>query len=1270
MQKLAEEMNKETIWVKSASANVNREDTNDDIIVTTVEGYMYQIYYDEVTEQKFIEYVGKENKGALPNLVTKYNKEKAEITAEVTNTEEVEIEKVELIYRGEVLETKNSSTVIFSNLQYTGWYMVRVTATSGQMRYAWIRISSTVVAPKIDIISNGVAVNDWYGADQVPLKVRISTDNPTAKGITYMLGGAVTKGETRVDKTTVELEEELKNGGSITVSGRITITAWVDDGENGNVSERATLEVKYDSIKPILAKNVTTEKSGTWYNSETVTISLSDSTDANSGVAKYKYKYTIKDSDYDNDIELGKYKEVTDYRNTPITISKDGIRKIEIVVVDNAGNVSDPQEVEIYKDSTKPEFITDEISITDVTTNSFRINTGATDNLSGNPERDQNYKIMYHYTVKTQTGEKVELGNTPTQNNYYDVTGLTPNVMYIITVEATDMAENKAIQTEKQQKTKGELLQPDIKFEPSEPTNNGWYHEDVKAIITDTATEARTGSKHIVYQVTGKNKENGNARKVEIMLKEEGSIDVTANVVDDEGGSSETNTKNVKIDKTPPNAPTVSVKTEPDGLNKWYKQNVSVTISNIEDLQKSGVNQISGADKVIYKIDSGAEQTITLESTSITEKEIADAITTDGRHTITAWTQDKAGNKSGASTVLNINKDAASPSKAELTVGTIDYHTISVTAKGDDVTSGVASYEFQKSTTIAEEGFKTVETIQASELNDSGTCEYTYDGLDTATTYYFRVVVTDKAGNTATSTIITANTQGELKAPTITLTSTLDTDNMAETSDGIWRKGNISINIKDSGTAGQSSATKIRYKITKETQVIEERTENSLTVNLADKIKEDGTYKIEAWAIGRTETETAGPTTRNVKRDATPPKAPTGLVTTGDKADKTSEYYTTSGVVVTLTAGTDPTPGSGVSKIRYKIGSESTQDADPIGTDKTTQVTIANEGTNEITAYTVDVAGNESDPFTITVKKDTVKPNAPIITVTNQEKDKTNGWYTKTINIKITQGSDATSGPKKIRYTINGKVETVEIPTGVDYIETTIKDDGESFDVFAYTIDGAGLISAQSDKTSVKKDEAPPSSASIELQEGVETTIDTISVTAKGTDSTSGVASYTFQKSTTSESKGFDDVVTVKSSDSTYNYTYANLDMGTEYWLRVIVTDNAGLTTQSQAIAESTKSKEPQIGDYVNYQEHIKVATYNAERSDEDTSLDGGIDSYSGVSDEVVASEGVSHNTAHTTENFDWRIYGITDTDIFVIATRPTDWKLSLYGYNGYNNRN
>lgn len=81
-----------------------------------------------------------------------------------------------------------------------------------------------------------------------------------------------------------------------------------------------------------------------------------------------------------------------------------------------------------------------------------------------------------------------------------------------------------------------------------------------------------------------------------------------------------------------------------------------------------------------------------------------------------------------------------------------------------------------------------------------------------------------------------------------------------------------------------------------------------------------------------------------------------------------------------------------------------------------------------------------------------------------------------------------------------------------------------------------------------------PSKAEIGLVSNTVTTTN-VKVTAKGADAHSGVYSYTFQKSTTSATSGFDTGVEKTSTNGTYEYEYTNLTPGTTNYLRVIVKD-------------------------------------------------------------------------------------------------------------------
>ena len=67
---MAADMENES-WIKSAVPN----EESKDIIVTVQEGYVYQVYYDELTEMSSVDNVGTEDGASLPTVTATYNKE-------------------------------------------------------------------------------------------------------------------------------------------------------------------------------------------------------------------------------------------------------------------------------------------------------------------------------------------------------------------------------------------------------------------------------------------------------------------------------------------------------------------------------------------------------------------------------------------------------------------------------------------------------------------------------------------------------------------------------------------------------------------------------------------------------------------------------------------------------------------------------------------------------------------------------------------------------------------------------------------------------------------------------------------------------------------------------------------------------------------------------------------------------------------------------------------------------------------------------------------
>ena len=164
---MAEDMEEED-WIKSAVPN----EENGDIIVTVDAGYIYQVIYDEETGETDVEYVGQEDGTEMLTLTARYDKSTGIIEAQASC--DGGIARIELIYKGETVQEVTSDTANFE-VEETGWYQVKATANNGKTRYVNVRVTGRLEGPIIAITSNGEQENGWYGKDNIPVEVTIST---------------------------------------------------------------------------------------------------------------------------------------------------------------------------------------------------------------------------------------------------------------------------------------------------------------------------------------------------------------------------------------------------------------------------------------------------------------------------------------------------------------------------------------------------------------------------------------------------------------------------------------------------------------------------------------------------------------------------------------------------------------------------------------------------------------------------------------------------------------------------------------------------------------------------------------------------------------------------------------------------------------------------------------------------------------------------------------------------------------------------------------
>ena len=547
---MAEDMEQES-WIKSAVPN----EESKDIIVTVQEGYVYQVYYDELTGMSSVDNVGTEDGASLPTVTATYNKET--YTIEVTASCEDGIEKIELIYGGEVVQTANSENASFE-VEESGWYQVKATSGKGKTRYANVRVSNEVGAPSIAVTSNGESENDWYGKDNVPVEVTISTEEGNVSGIYY-------KKNTDTDYTYVEGKSTLV---TINTSGRTVIYAYAVDGR-GNESDIVRIEVKYDNVVPqvgAVAVSPEVPASG-WYNTDVV-VSIPNAEDTNSGIAGYYYWEVVGDVAEVPDEE----KTYVSGASKTLTVKSEGIKMLAFQAIDRAGNKSGISNITVQKDSTNPKDFS--LNIINDTTTQFTVNTGTTDDTTYTSDvSGMNYYEVY---IDGNLVETAQVADQSTPSISYVASNLQENTTYTVYVVAYDKAGNKTESASMTVSTanvnpgggggtveepNSQLLAPAISLSGATQTN-GYYTGNVMVTVQDSASAVATKATKIRYKVEGAtaiSETDVEGRTANFTIETDGSSTITAYAVDSEGNLSTATTQVVIKDTTAPEVASLTV---------------------------------------------------------------------------------------------------------------------------------------------------------------------------------------------------------------------------------------------------------------------------------------------------------------------------------------------------------------------------------------------------------------------------------------------------------------------------------------------------------------------------------------------------------------------------------------------------------------------------------------------------------------------------------------------------------------------------------------
>jgi hypothetical protein len=517
------------------------------------------------------------------------------------------------------------------------------------------------------------------------------------------------------------------------------------------------------------------------------------------------------------------------------------------------------------------------------------------------------------------------------------------------------------------------------------PNSNGWYDGDVP--IHWTASDPQSGIPVSPTDTT---------------IGGEGTGLTSATTVKNAAGLSTTATSapSVKIDRT---APTTSVTGAPS--NTWTKGSVTLTLGTSDNL--------SGVDATFFSVDGGADTS----GTSI-------PLSTEGDHTVTYWSVDKAGNTETPNTVhIRIDKTAPTIGHGFTPSG---YHDndwtntpVTVTFTCDDQGgSGVASCT--DPVTKSAEGTHTVtgtatdgagnSAIDTASIridltkpeisaSASGTkSEFGWYADDVVVTYTCSDALSGIASCPAPDTL----GEGANQAPSGTATdvagnsasdgvSGIDVDKSAPvlTADYsmAWQTGDVTVtwSCHDalSGLVGPDHSI-----------VGPDRVWTTKVTGEGDDLSETETCTD---AAGNTATTTAD----GIRIDRHPP------VTTASAPAVPSSGWYTSSVEVTLHA-TDAL--SGVDATTYSIDGGAP-------TAYTGSFDVTGDGKHQVTFYSTDVAGNvEEAPAPLDLWIDTTAPTTTVINPISPA----SGWFVTSGIPFAFSASDTESGVASTHFTIDG----------------------------------------------------------------------------------------------------------------------------------------------------------------------------------------------------------------------------------------------------------
>lgn len=416
---------------------------------------------------------------------------------------------------------------------------------------------------------------------------------------------------------------------TLTQEGISTITI-INEDNVGNVS-KGTITVKIDKSAPqkptLTVTGTKTLEESNWYTSDVHVKMEAIQTTENAKIQHIEYQLANENGTNRTGILNDK---------GTLTIVEEGKYELTAYAVDEAGNKSEGETIQIYLDTTDPVAGTMNLYTNSKEGQIYVNNTWTNQNIYAELVDGTDELSGHANTVYTITG--------PTQKeNSKDPMIMTQQGIYTITVTTTDISGRSAqrVYTVRIDKQKPEAPTLEvISGEKADPRNEWYKGKVILETITGTIDEGGSGISHTTCEITG----SAQIAETEINdhgtieIPEDGIYNVTVYNYDIAGNKSDGTTMTIKLDKTAP-------------------QNIQIqateTTGTSFHLQISAEEQNSGIALYQIYVDGGLYQEIERNEQIVN----CDVINQhSGLHTVSVKVKDVAGNENNAEIQINMGR--------------------------------------------------------------------------------------------------------------------------------------------------------------------------------------------------------------------------------------------------------------------------------------------------------------------------------------------------------------------------------------------------------------------------------------------------------------------------------------------------------------------------------------------------------------------------------------------------------------------------------------